>query len=152
MDAQGYKELRRWPTAAGPDAAAQFEMLRLNREWCRPLRLDEVSTRLRQRLAKRGLLAEAPLTQILARAARQLRRREQAQAVWRELAPAAWQAISRVQAVAGGPGAEVIVAVSTSTALYDMRRKEADWTRQFAQRVPGVRRVRFVVGETAEEA
>lgn len=129
----------------GADAAVQYNTLLTNRRAKMALRLDEVSGRARLWQARGRRCAPPPLAAVIARAAKQLRRRERAQAAWQKLVAGRWAVVSRVERVAGRGGTDVIVRVSSSTVLYELRRRHAELHRELARLVPGVRRLRFVV-------
>jgi hypothetical protein len=130
----------------------QYRWLCENRRFGRIRGLDEQSS-WRQRGPRAA--ARSPLGAIVARAARQFRQRESARAAWQRIAPPHWQLDATVAGVDDQPGGgcRVVIATGSPAVCYELRRGKAQITRRFAQLVPGVRDVAFVVtGSVAEEA
>jgi hypothetical protein len=133
------------------DEAEQYRCLLENRRPGALRTLAELSARGR-RARERGQSVRAPLAAVVARAARQLRRREQAAAAWARVAPPAWLADTTVETLEGERRDVLLIRVTNATLAYGLRREQATLQRRLGRLVPGVRRIRFVVaGESFSE-
>lgn len=126
------------------DEAQQYEWLLTNRRREGPRGLDELSPRARRRRDAGGP-ACSPLAAAVARAGRALRRRELATAAWERVASPAWLPETAVQAVVGRALDTAVIAASSTTLCFDLRRRADELTRRVRAQVPGVRHLCFVV-------
>jgi hypothetical protein len=85
---------------------------------------------------------QTALAGVLAAAARRQRRYAAAAAAWQRIAEPRWIEEAAVDAVVGDT---IIIAVRSSTALYDLGRRQAMLGRRLAELVPGARQVRFIL-------
>jgi hypothetical protein len=129
----------------------QYRLLLENRRTCGPAPLGEPGARARRWQRRTGGTVRAPIAAVLARAAKELRRREAADAAWQSVARPEWIPSTRVvglELLEGG-GYRVLIAADGATVGYELRRCRLAIERQMARLVAGLRRVRIVVGGAA---
>lgn len=127
--------------------AEQYDAFRDNRRSGSAVRLSELSKRARNRQQRLGACFLTPLAAVVREAAERLRRRTLAEAAWARLVPPEWSGDTAVTSVSGrGPGT-VTVTVSSSPLLFELRRRQAGLERSLVRLAPGLRRLRFVVGQ-----
>jgi hypothetical protein len=123
--------------------AESYERLRAARRREHARRLSDVPSRQRNatQTPSRSNAAgtpTSPLVHVLAKAARELSRRELAAVAWDKMADRRWRAETAVESVKADT---IRVTVSSSTVLYELRRKHAALEKELARLVPGVKRL-----------
>lgn len=94
----------------------------------------------------RGLDHGPGLSGVLQAAAARARRVEAAMEAWEKIARPEWRRLAKIDGFEDGV---LDIAVSSSTARYELTRAATGLERELCRMVPGVRRVRFVLtGET----
>ncbi|HQL53157.1 MAG TPA: hypothetical protein PLQ87_00470 [Phycisphaerae bacterium] len=128
----------------------QYEALRANRYRRCPRKLSELPPRGPRRVRPAGL---TPLGHVVAEAAELLRRREVTEAAWLRVVPAAWSPATRVLGLAAARRDTATIAVSSSSLLFELRRRQARLERDLARLAPGIRHLQFVLdGGSAPES
>lgn len=114
--------------------ASEYDRLRAGRRRWTPRTLGEAAPR-----ADRAL---SPAAAVVARAARDWRRRADGVAAWQRLAAPAWLERTAVDRVYGDV---LLVAVADAELAFALRRQQATLERRLRALVRGVRQLRFVV-------
>lgn len=83
-----------------------------------------------------------PVVAVVAKAARQLRRRELAVGAWQQVAGSEWLAVTMVESVQQNT---LVIAADSSTVCFELRRQGAALERALRKLLPGVSHIRFVV-------
>ncbi len=127
----------------------QYGLLRESRRRTPAVTLDALSRRALRRQERSGKSLPTPVASVLAEAADLLRRRQLAEAAWARVAPPAWVGDTAVTGVPSKQKDTVIIAVTSSPLLCELRRRQAALEKDLARLAPGIRHVRFVVGGRA---
>jgi predicted nucleic acid-binding Zn ribbon protein len=125
----------------------QYDALRENRRSARLVALNELTPRARRRQQRTGKCVPTPLAAVVTEAAESLRRRQLAAAAWARVVPPAWAGETAVTDVHRLHKDTVTITASSSALLCELRRRQPALEQGLARLAPGVRHIRFVVGD-----
>jgi hypothetical protein len=125
----------------------QYKKLLDNRRSTPAVSLSELSLRALRRQQHTGKCIQTPVGRVVAEAAELLRRRELAAAAWAQVVPPVWARDTAVTDVHRLHRDTVTIAVSGSALLCEVRRRQPALEQGLARLAPGIRHIRFVVGD-----